>query len=124
MAENVAVQGEVSATAGSINAELDTNKTGQWNAGPVVDTFYNHLTIDGTPIIYESTCTFTYTGGTTGTAPAPVVAVVVPPETVTLTAGSTVLQSGLNKVLLDGDEEQSNYGNKLSVSAAGHVTSD
>ena len=121
MAKNVAVQGEVSATAGSVFANEDANKSGSWIAGPVTDKFYDHLTIDGKPVIYESSCTFSYAGATTGNPPT---AVPVQPETVTLKAGATVLQSGSNKVLLDKDETQSSFGNKLSTSAAGHVTSD
>ena len=123
MAKTVAVQGDVQAEAGSVAFEADTDQAGSWSAGPVVDTVYDHLTVDGTSVVYKSECTFTYAGGTTSTSGSPVP---VPPatETVTLTAGSTVLQSGSDSVIVDGDEEESSYGNKLNASPPGHVSTD
>lgn len=119
MGNTVAVQGDVQAEAGSVAFEADTDNAGSWSAGPVIDTLYDHLTIDGTPVIYRSECVFTYAGGTASGNP-------VTPymETVTLTARSTVLQSGLDSVIVDGDEEESSYGNKLTASPSNHVSTD
>ena len=121
MVKTVAVEGDVTAETGTKAFEADTDNVGSWSAGPVIDTSYSHLKINGTPVIYKSECLFTYAGGTTSASGSPVP---VPPfmETVTLEAGATVLQSGNDQVLVDGDSEESSYGNKLTASPSDHVS--
>ena len=120
MGKIVAVQGDVEAETGSVHIEADSDKSGSWSAGPVVDTVYDYLKIDGTPVIYQSECVFTNAGGASAGNPLPAPFL----ETVTLTAGSTVLQTGSDKVLVDGDKEESSYGNKLTASPSSHVSTD
>lgn len=121
MGKAIAVEGEVSASAGSVAFSADTDQAGSWSAGPVVETAYPNLSVGGTKAIWQAQCTFVYAGGTSGGGASP-----VPPafETVTLTASSTIAQGGSMSVLVDGDVEESMHGNKLEVSAAGHWKTD
>lgn len=117
MSKPTAVVNDVQATAASTKAELDKDGTGAWQAGTVTYQSYSRLTIQGKPVIYQASCTFTYTGGTASGNP-----VTVLPDTVTLKAGTTLLQKGANKVLVDGDQITSSSGNKLEVHAS-HIVS-
>jgi hypothetical protein len=117
---SVAVEGDVLATAGTVPHSADKNVTGSWSAGPVVESTYSELKVDGLAVVYEAQCTFTYAGGT---APAGTLVVPVGPftETVSLTATTKILQNGTSYVLVDGDVEESSFQNKLEVKATGHL---
>jgi len=113
--KSVAVEGDASAVTGS--GLVDPADEGEWTAGPVIVTTYDHFTSEGPKVIYEAECTFTFAG--MDTDPNPPVAV-PGTETITLTADGTTLQSSLDKVLVDGDEtDGGDYGNKIVVSASG-----
>jgi hypothetical protein len=104
----VAVTGDVVATVGTTpftGADLGT-----WTAGAVSVQFYNHLTSGGTTVIHQAECTFNFSGTNSGTG-----ATITGSETVTLTAGATVLQRGQSGVLVQGDVAIGTFGNKLEV---------
>jgi hypothetical protein len=113
VAKPVCCDGDVVATAGTTPV---SGSTGTWSPGPVSYKTYSHLKAGGTAVAYEASCTFSYSGTTTSAPSSPVSAT----EKVTLTAGSTVLQHGSSKVLLDGDTKTGpgGYGNKLKVSSS------
>jgi hypothetical protein len=111
MSKSVAVDGEVTASADSGKIEADSDQTGSWSAGSVSYQTYSHFKIDGTAVIYEASCTFTYAGGQASGSSIGAVT-----DTVTLSASGTKTQGGLNAVLRDGDSEESASGNKLEVS--------
>jgi hypothetical protein len=111
----VAVEGDVSATAG--NQMFTGADSGTWTAGPVSVTSYDNLKVGGRKVVWKATCTFSFSGkaGNTGVTGA---------ETVTLTATTKLLNKGQNKVLVDGDSKTGGdaaptFDNKLSVSASG-----
>jgi hypothetical protein len=114
--KKVAVDGEVTATPGTKPGIEGSAGPPGWTAGPVSYETYSHLTVGGKEVAYEASCTFTYSGTTTS---APATAVGPKTADVKLSAKTTVLQSGSDKVLVDGDEEEDSYKNKLSVSAKG-----
>ncbi|BCB74849.1 hypothetical protein GCM10022251_53830 [Phytohabitans flavus] len=101
---SVAVTGEVVATASS--ATTLSGATGAWTAGPVTEVSYPKLTVGGSAVIHEASCTFTFTDGTTGATV---------PSLVTLKASSTALQGGLSNVLRADDSKVDNNGNRLAV---------
>lgn len=115
MSKSVGVVGDVQATAGSTVPA--TASGGSWSAGSVSYTSYNQLKVGGTKVIYEASCTFTYSGGTQKADSSKPHATET--STVTLTASATLTQHGLNNVLVNGDSEQDSYGNKLKVQAGG-----
>lgn len=114
----VAVNGEITATAG--NTPYPPAAIGTWTAGPVVQVSHAKLAVGGKAVLLQATCTFTFTGQTSSIPPAPVAGV----EVVVLSPGSTILLSGATSVLVDGDSAEGTYGNKLEVSAAGHLRTD
>jgi hypothetical protein len=118
--KKVAVDGDVTATAGTTPGIEGSAGPPGWTAGKVSYQTYSHLTVGGKEVAYEATCTFSYSGTTTS---APATAVGPKTADVTLKAKSTVLQNGSTKVLVDGDKEEDTYGNKLSVSAGGVLKS-
>jgi hypothetical protein len=101
---SVGVTGEVVATAST--ATTFGGVSGAWTAGPVTETAYPKLTVGGATVIYEATCTFTFSGGPPPTTSASVV---------TLRASATPLQGGLSNVLRDGDAKVDTNGNRLEV---------
>jgi hypothetical protein len=110
MGKKVAVEGDVKATPGS--TPFAPADSGSWVAGPVVDTPYPKLASGGKKTLSQSMCTFTFTGVQSASG-APVSGT----EVVTLVAKKTTLTAGGN-LLLDGDNQQGVYGNKLEVTAS------
>lgn len=114
MAGNVAVKGDVSAeaSASALNTGQPNAVGGSWTAGAISETSYQKLSIGGTKVIHEAQCTFTYQGNDSSSGSP------LPPKTstVTLTATTKKLMSDSDYVLVDGDSEQDDDGNKLSVS--------
>lgn len=115
-AKSVAVKGDVSATVGTMPYTGAT--TGTWTAGPILETSYVNLKSGGKEVVWKAQCTFSFSGANqageakTGS------------ETVTLTAGTTLLKKGESSVLVDGDSKTGgdsppSFDNKLSVSASG-----
>jgi hypothetical protein len=105
----VAGAGDVIATPSSKPIE---GATGAWTAGPVTTTSHSRLRAGGTPVAFQATCTFQFSG-TSGSTP------VTAAETVTLTATRAAkLQRGGNGVLLDGDTATGPLGNRLAASSA------
>jgi hypothetical protein len=120
MPARVGVRGEVQTTNGATPPE--TGVGGAWAAGTVNYQTYGHLKVGGTPVIYEATCKFTWSGGNQkadSSKPHDPV-----DSTVTLTAKTKRLQKGANNVLVHGDSEQDQYGNKLQVNATGPLRTD
>jgi hypothetical protein len=108
MGDAIAVDGDVTATAGTTDV---SGYKGSWTAGSVSCVPHPKMKINGTNIIYEASCTFSYTGANnSGSTTAS--------ETVTLSASKTTVSSNGNYVLLDGDSEEGTYGNKLEVNAS------
>lgn len=109
MGKKVAVEGDVKATPGT--TPFPPADSGAWAAGPVVDTPRPKLASGGKKALSQSMCTFTFTGTqSTPGGPVPVSGT----EVVTLAAKKTKLTAGGN-VLLDGDNQQGVYGNKLQA---------
>lgn len=119
MGDRVAVKGEVTAEASTSPAPTGmSNVAGTWSAGEVSETSYPQLKVGGTEVIHQASCTFTWTGNNTETgAEAPDVT-----SEVTLVATTRILQGRGSFVLVDGNVGDDLHGNKLSVSAAGHLT--
>lgn len=108
--KQVAVEGDVQATAGT--TPFTGAASGTWTAGSVTCSSYDQLKIGGSKVIYKAECKFTFNG--TSSAPASITG----DETVTLEAKSTKLQGGLSKVLVNGDSVTGNFGNKLQINAS------
>lgn len=75
---------------------------------------YSKLTIGGSPVIYQASCTFSFSGTTSSTPPVTVTGT----DMVTLSPSTTKLQKNENNVLRDGDSITSIYGNEISISAS------
>ena len=58
--KNIAVVGEVVATAGEIPFTGATS--GEWTAGAVSYQSYQNLSITDVPVIYQAECTFSFRG--------------------------------------------------------------
>ncbi len=114
MSTKAAVTGDVTATPSSVLSPKAAGGSGTWTAGTVSYSSYARLKAPAV-VIWKAECTFSFSGATSGGS------AVTDSETVTLTAGSTVLQHGANGVLLDGDQTQGPLGNSLSVDATGIV---
>ncbi len=110
--KQVAVEGDVQATAGS--TPFTGAESGTWTSEPVIYSSYDHLKIGGSKVIYKAPCKFTFSG----TSPAPQKNPISGDETVTLEAQSTKLQGSVSKVLVDGDSATGKFGNKLQISAS------
>lgn len=110
-AKSVAVEDEVIATPGT--APFTGAESGTWTAGPVSYRSYGSLTVGGINVIYEASCTFNFSGASSSGA------AVIGSETVTLTAGSTLLQKNESGVLVNGDSATGTYGNELKVQSSG-----
>lgn len=111
----VAVEGDVSATAGT--TLFSGAQSGTWTAGPIQLSSWSKLKVGGTATIWKAICLFSFSG-LNGSG-----ATVVGTSTVTLTADSTKLQGASNNVLRDGDSETDSYGNKLEARAPGKLRS-
>ncbi len=114
MGKGVAVEGEVTATPGTT---LFTGAdSGTWTAPPSISyKSYTKLTISGRRVVYQAKGTFTFSGLSSSGA------TITGPETVTLTASTTLLQKGLSNVLVDGDSATGIYGNELKVQSNGSL---
>jgi hypothetical protein len=110
-AKPVAVEGDVSATVGT--APFTGAEAGTWTAGSVSLTSHANLKVGGKKAVWKATCTFSFTGQSSSGA------TVNGSETVTLTATTKLLDKSQSSVLVDGDQAQGNYGNKLTASATG-----
>ena len=109
----VAVLGDVQFVVGSTPPE-GAMGPGSWAPNPAGPSYksYSDLRVGGTEVIYEVSWQFTYSGGGT-------------PDTVTLSAGDTVLMANEDGVLLHGDSETNEEtGNGLFIVATGHLTSE
>ena len=115
MPKSVATEGDVTATAGTTMYSPATS--GSWTAGSVTYTSYAKLNSGGAKVIHKAECTFSFSGSTGNTA-------VTGQETVSLEAGSTLLQKEASKVLVDGDSKTDKYGNKLQVSSSEKLKTD
>ncbi len=120
MPTRVAVVDEVKATPGA-KSPSDNVQGGTWSAGSITHQFYPKLTIGGKPVIYEASCTFTYSGGKDSSSGAD-----VPPtsEDVTLTATTKKTQKDESFVLVDGDSKSSANGNNLTVHTSKKLRTD
>jgi hypothetical protein len=101
---SVAISGET--TAAASKAKSLAGASGSWAAGPVTETPYPALKIDGKSVIHEAKCIFTFTNANTGATTL---------VEVKLSASATPLQHGLSGVLRHGDTITDENGNKLSV---------
>jgi len=113
----VAVQGDVSATAGT--SPYTGADSGTWTAGTVSETSYANLKSGGKEVVWKAECTFSFSGTNSSSG-----ATVTGSEKVTLTATTKLLKKGEHSVLVDGDSKSGggtppSFDNKLSVSAAG-----
>ncbi|MEB3180877.1 MAG: hypothetical protein VKL59_17875 [Nostocaceae cyanobacterium] len=112
--KNVAVIDDVKAIPGTVPYP-PADKVVSWTPGEVSYTSYTKLTVNGKQVISEAKCTFSFNGSQT--LPTGVQNPVTGTETVTLVAKPTKLQGGLSQVLVQGDSQQSVYGNTLQVVA-------
>lgn len=113
--KRVAVAADVSATPGS--TPFDGAASGTWTAGAISVSTYAKLTLAEAETAWKAQCTFSFSG----TTPAPASSPITGSSPVTLTATTKKLQGGATHVLVDGDQEQDRFGNKLSVSASGKL---
>lgn len=115
MGESVAVIGDVKAEPS--DTPPTTASGGTWSAGAISNTSYSQLKVGNTKVVYEASCTFTYSGGTQkadSSKPHDVVT-----SNVTLSASTKLTQKGLDFVLVNGDFKDDSHGNKLVVQADG-----
>ncbi|MFJ8675629.1 hypothetical protein [Streptomyces sp. NPDC093589] len=108
----VAVQGEVSATAGQ--KPFEGADSGNWKAGAAAETASGTLSLDGAFVLHGASCTFTF-NGKVGQSP------VAGSSTVELKPTTDKLLADGTGVLLDGDAAQDTYGNTLKASASGRL---
>ncbi len=114
MGKAVALTGTVIATPGQV--PFPPAQSGAWVAMPVQETMDNKLKVGGKAVISEAECVFMFTGTDSSSGvPVPVSG----QEKVKLSAKSTTLQK---KVLVDGDMQQSSYGNRLRVITLSKLT--
>ena len=107
---SVAVRGEVDATEGE---QMFTGAdSGTWTVGQITYESHDGLTVGGQPVIHGASCTFSFSGLSSSNA------TITGSETVTLSAGTTVMQNGQTGVLLDGDSATGEFGNRLIVMTA------
>jgi hypothetical protein len=104
----VATKTTVTATASADKLDNGKADTGKWTAGPVRKTTAAKLTSGSDPALLMAVCTFTFAGSLQGVQ-------VSDTSSVTLSPGSTRLQTAQSSVLLDGDSAQDSFGNTLSV---------
>ncbi|MEQ8765575.1 MAG: hypothetical protein RL885_16740 [Planctomycetota bacterium] len=117
MGKAVGVVGDTVATASPGTAPSSKPTwTGNWQAGLVSETSYSWLQVKGIAVIHRAKCTFTF-GGTDASG-----ATVTMTSDVELVAGSTILQKGQSRVLVQGDSKTDSHGNRLAISAPGHLT--
>ena len=109
----VAIVGDTAATPSA--ATQFSGNPGAWSAAPVTETAYPNLTVGGTAVIHQASCTFTFTPTSTTITPTASV--------VTLTAGPTTLQKSTTSVLRSGDTASDANGNTLLVTAAHNLHS-
>jgi hypothetical protein len=115
----VACEADIQAKADTGMMEGDVS--GTWSIVPPglqVKT-YSHLTVGGKPVAYEASCNFTYSGSTGSSA-------TVATDSVTLSAGTTVLENGSSKVLLDGESAKgtTSSDNKIEVTSSQILKTD
>ncbi len=101
--------GDVSATAGTVF--YTGADSGSWAAGPVTETPAAGFTSDGSSVVTQASCVFTFTGKA-GTTPKP------GSSTVTLSAGDRALTVGGAAPLVDGDSTSDAFGNTVRVSSS------
>lgn len=111
MAKAVAVEGDVSATAGTM--PFTGAESGAWTPRNVMMNSYADLKSGGRKVLWQAQCTFDFIGQSSSGA------MVKGSETVTLTAAPTSLKKSAHFVVVDGDQATGTYGNKLTSSAAG-----
>ncbi|MDD7933726.1 hypothetical protein [Actinomycetospora straminea] len=78
---------------------------GKWAAGPVTESTCGGLTVGGKPVVWQASCTFTFTNSNTGAT----VLVVVD-----LAASTAAVRVGRQDVLVHGDSV-AKQGNRLKV---------
>lgn len=114
--KSVAVEADVKLDPGGTPTDFSE---GEWAATKTVRT-YQHLKTDGSPVAWEATGSFVFTGprkdsGATASTP---------PVLVTLTGTSEATFAG-EPVLRDGDENsESVFGNRVYVEATRTLKSD
>jgi hypothetical protein len=102
---------EVSSTHTNVNYE------GSWSVAAVTKRIYAHLTVDGSPVVYEVAADFAYGGTDSANNGAPV----TDGSSVTLTASPTVLTYGGGSVLVDGGANQDAHGNTVRIESSRHL---
>jgi hypothetical protein len=112
MSKQVACQGDVIATAGTVF--FTGAQAGAWVAGEVQPVLHPELQVSGSDVISAASCTFAFTGTNAGGA------AITGTEVVTLTAGATKLRTSQAAVLAEGDQATGpgGFGNQLTVSAS------
>jgi hypothetical protein len=114
--ESVAVETDVVTEASQTHTT--ESYQGLWSVTTVTKHIYSHLTIDGSPVVYEVTADFAYSG----TDSADNGASVTDASSVTLTASPTVLTYGGGAVLVNGDTNQDAHGNTVRIDSSRHLT--
>lgn len=112
--KSAAVKADVVAVPSSTDPEGADPESGSWSDGEISVQTHARLKINQTEVIHQASCTFTYSGGTTGGGQSPLPPI---PETVVLTAQGTKLQKGLGHILVDGDTVTGPLGNELKIQA-------
>ncbi len=104
----------------AITSPTHTNSTwiGSWQAGPITFQSYDYFTLNGNPIAYEASCTFTFNGTDHNGVAVP------DSETISLKAKQQTTLQG--PVLCDGNTENGKKGpmNQLRVDSSHHLTTD
>jgi hypothetical protein len=108
----VARDGDVSASVGSLLPPGVAE--GTWQDGPVSVTKKPSFTSDGTALVVAASCTFTMPDAKAPNGNP----VAVPPSIVNLNPESRKLKVGGSSPLVDGDFDDDNYGNTVSVSSS------
>jgi len=116
--KSVAVETDV-VTEGS-STHTNVNYQGSWSMTTVTKRTHAHLTIDGSPVVYEVMADFTYIGTDSANNGAPV----EDSSSVTLTAPPTLLTYGGGSVLVDGDTNQDPHGNTVRIESGRHLKTE
>ena len=119
--KSAAVKTDVDAVPSKTDPEEADPGSGSWSDGEISVQTHARLKINQTEVIHQASCTFTYSGGTTGGGKSPLAPI---PETVVLNAQGTKLQKGLGHVLINGDTITGPMGNELKIQATSKLNTD
>lgn len=119
-AKSIAVEADVSTSlAQGTSPFTGFDPGGTWAQVSLVVQTRPEVTVGGAATAWKATASFAYTGSVSGAAPT----TSPPTPPLVLSGSSTALTVAGQPLLRDGDRAEDSYGNKITVSASGPLTS-